>query len=71
MCNGEGWVSVVRGLEVTDVEYELVDHEIVGLECGWDYEAPGTCEDCVTEEDEKVKLVKTCEQSGTFPHVSE
>lgn len=38
VCKGEGWISVVKGLEVAEVEYELVDHEIVGLECGWDYE---------------------------------
>ena len=38
VCDGEGWVKNAKGLEVTDVEYELIDHEIVGLECGWDYE---------------------------------
>ena len=38
VCEGEGWVTGVGGLEVTELEYELVNHEIVGLECGWDYE---------------------------------
>jgi len=38
VCDGEGWIKKARGLEVNAVEYELVDHYIVGLECGWDYE---------------------------------
>lgn len=37
-CGGTGFITGVKGLEITKVEAELVDHEIVGLECGWDYE---------------------------------
>jgi len=39
VCDGEGLVSGVGGLKVNDVDYELIEHHIVGLECGWDYES--------------------------------
>jgi len=38
ICDGTGWIKGVANLEITDIEYELIHHEIVGLECGWDYE---------------------------------
>ena len=38
VCGGTGYISGVGGLEATVVEVELVEHEIVGLECGWDFE---------------------------------
>ena len=36
-CGGTGFITGVKGLEITEIEIELVDHEIVGLECGWDF----------------------------------
>jgi hypothetical protein len=38
VCGGTGYVSGAKGLEITDIQYELVSHEVVGLECGWDFE---------------------------------
>ena len=38
VCDGTGYISGVGGLEATVAELELVEHEIVGLECGWDFE---------------------------------
>jgi len=37
-CGGTGFITGVKGLEITGIESELVSHEIVGLECGWDFE---------------------------------
>jgi len=39
ICGGTGFITGARDLEVTGIEYELVSHEIVSLECGWDYES--------------------------------
>lgn len=40
-------------------------------QCKRDYDAPGTCEICITGESAPLKLEKTCRHSGIFPHVSE
>lgn len=38
VCGGTGYVTGVGDLEIIDVEYELIEHHVVGLECGWDWE---------------------------------
>ncbi len=38
ICDGKGLISGAGDLSVTDYEYKLVDHYVVGLECGYDYE---------------------------------
>lgn len=38
VCEGTGYITGVGGLEVTEIKPELVEHEVVGLECGWDFE---------------------------------
>jgi hypothetical protein len=38
VCDGTGYIKGAKGLEITDIVYELVSHEVVGLECGWDFE---------------------------------
>jgi hypothetical protein len=34
VCNGTGYISGAKGLEIIDVDIELINHEVVGLECG-------------------------------------
>ena len=38
VCDGKGIVTGVGDLRVNDVDYELIEHEVVGLECGYDFE---------------------------------
>jgi hypothetical protein len=38
VSNGTGIIQGAQGLEVTGVEVDLVDHVILNLECGWDFE---------------------------------
>jgi hypothetical protein len=38
VCDGTGYIRGAKGVEVIDIERKLVSHEVVGLECGWDFE---------------------------------
>jgi hypothetical protein len=38
ICDGKGEISGVSGVDIVGLDYELVHHEVVGLECGWDFE---------------------------------
>lgn len=76
VCEGCGKKSLKPG-RCEDCDTELTPKTVKSKivykcpECGWNYNAPGNCDDCTTDEGEPVKLEKTCEHSGTFPHVSE
>ena len=38
VCDGKGTILGASGIEIVGLDFELVDHEVVGLECGWDFE---------------------------------
>ena len=38
VCEGTGYITGVGNLEITEVKPELIEHKVVGLECGWDFE---------------------------------
>ncbi len=38
VCGGTGYITGVGNLEVIEIKSELIEHEVVGLECGWDFE---------------------------------
>ena len=38
VCGGKGFVTGVGDLKVTDIETELINHDVVALECGFDWE---------------------------------
>ena len=38
VSNGTGIIQGAQGLEVTGIEVDLIDHFILNLECGWDFE---------------------------------
>jgi hypothetical protein len=38
ISNGTGIIQGAQGLDVTGIEVDLVDHFILNLECGWDFE---------------------------------
>lgn len=37
-CHGTGMVEGAGSLRIAGVEADLLDHDVLGIECGWDYE---------------------------------